>query len=70
MTDKIAKLTGNLNLEVEQRNQALDDTISALQTLGYKETLATQVVNKILQKLPKDINSQDLIKHALLEISS
>ncbi|NNC99103.1 MAG: Holliday junction branch migration protein RuvA [Gammaproteobacteria bacterium] len=68
MKDRLTKEFANVALQSTSREQAADehqDAISALVSLGYKNSDAARVV----RSLPDDLGSEELIRQALRNLS-
>ena len=64
LTDKIKTLKGIEEIPVIKSNTIKEETLSALEVLGYSRKASEKVVDNIIQGR-SDINIEDLIKEAL-----
>jgi len=64
LKDKVHKIEGNDEIPVLQSNRTKEETLSALEVLGYPRRQSEKVVDNILQSTP-DSSIEELIKIAL-----
>lgn len=64
LKDKVQKIEGNDEIPVLQSNRTKEETLSALEVLGYPRRQSEKVVDNILQSTP-DSSIEELIKIAL-----
>jgi len=64
LKDKVQKIEGNDEIPVLQSNRIKEETLSALEVLGYPRRQSEKVVDNILQSTP-DSSIEELIKIAL-----
>ena len=64
LKDKVQKIEGNDEIHVLQSNRTKEETLSALEVLGYPRRQSEKVVDNILQSTP-DSSIEELIKIAL-----
>ena len=64
LKDKVLKIEGNDEIPVLQSNRTKEETLSALEVLGYPRRQSEKVVDNILQSTP-DSSIEELIKIAL-----
>ncbi|MDA9361100.1 Holliday junction branch migration protein RuvA [Flavobacteriaceae bacterium] len=64
LKDKVQKIEGNDEIPVLQSNRTKEETLSALEVLGYPIRQSEKVVDNILQSTP-DSSIEELIKIAL-----
>ena len=64
LKDKVQKIEGNDEIPILQSNRTKEETLSALEVLGYPRRQSEKVVDNILQSTP-DSSIEELIKIAL-----
>ena len=64
LKDKVQEIEGNDEIPVLQSNRTKEETLSALEVLGYPRRQSEKVVDNILQSTP-DSSIEELIKIAL-----
>ncbi len=64
LKDKVQKLEGIDEIPISQNNRIKEETLSALEVLGYSRRQSEKVIDNILQGAP-DSSVEELIKSAL-----
>ena len=64
LKDKIRSIQGSEEIPVHKSNTIKEETLSALEVLGYSRKTSEKVVDKLIQSNP-EINVEDSIKGAL-----